>query len=141
MIDSLEPLMELCKALNIPTLMLKGFEADDVIGSMAKRCAGEGLDVYMVTPDKDYGQLIEPHIWQYKPGKGGFDNEIIGVKEVCEKYGIQSPGQVIDMRSLNRFLRMFPAKTGSWVSAVTKFCSVLRTSPPAVWVNLACTDW
>ena len=99
-IDSLEPLMELCKALNIPTLMLKGFEADDVIGSMAKRCAGEGLDVYMVTPDKDYGQLIEPHIWQYKPGKGGFDNEIIGVKEVCEKYGIQSPGQVIDMLTI-----------------------------------------
>ena len=99
-IDALEPLMELCKAMNIPTLMLKGFEADDVIGSMAKRCAGEGLDVYMVTPDKDYGQLIGPHIWQYKPGKGGFDNEIIGVKEVCEKYGIQSPEQVIDMLTI-----------------------------------------
>ena len=99
-IDSLEPLMGLCKAMNIPTLMLKGFEADDVIGSMSKRCAGEGLDVYMVTPDKDYGQLIEPHIWQYKPGKGGFDNEIIGVKEICEKYGIQSPVQVIDMLTI-----------------------------------------
>ena len=99
-IDSLEPLMELCKALNIPTLMLKGFEADDVIGSMAKRCAGEGLDVFMVTPDKDYGQLIEPHIWQYKPGKAGNDNEIIGVKEICEKYGIQSPEQVIDMLTI-----------------------------------------
>ena len=99
-IDSLEPLMELCRALNIPTLMLKGFEADDVIGSMAKRCAGEGLDVFMVTPDKDYGQLIEPHIWQYKPGKAGNDNEIIGVKEICEKYGIQSPEQVIDMLTI-----------------------------------------
>lgn len=99
-IDSLEPLMELCKALNIPTLMPKGFEADDVIGSMAKRCAGEGLDVFMVTPDKDYGQLIEPHIWQYKPGKAGNDNEIIGVKEICEKYGIQSPEQVIDMLTI-----------------------------------------
>ena len=54
---------------------------------------------------------------------------------------LDETGQVIDMRSLNRFLRMFPAKTGSWVSAVTKFCSVLRTSPPALWVNLACTDW
>ncbi len=99
-IDALEPLTELCKAMNIPTLMLKGFEADDVIGSMAKRCAGEGLDVYMVTPDKDYGQLIGPHIWQYKPGKAGNDNEIIGVKEVCEKYGIQSPGQVVDMLTI-----------------------------------------
>lgn len=99
-IDSLDPLMELCRAMNIPTLMLKGYEADDVIGSMAKRCAGEGLDVFMVTPDKDYGQLIGPHIWQYKPGKAGFDNEIIGVKEICEKYGIQSPEQVIDMLTI-----------------------------------------
>ncbi len=99
-IDSLEPLMELCEAMNIPTLMLKGFEADDVIGSMAKRCAGEGLDVYMVTPDKDYGQLIGPHIWQYKPGKAGNDNEIIGEKEICAKYGIQSPAQVIDMLTI-----------------------------------------
>ena len=99
-IDALEPLQELCKAMNIPTLMLPGFEADDVIGSMAKRCAREGLDVYMVTPDKDYGQLIEDHIWQYKPGKSGGDNEIIGVKEICEKYGIQSPSQVIDMLTI-----------------------------------------
>ena len=99
-IDALEPLQELCKAMNIPTLMLMGFEADDVIGSMAKRCAREGLDVYMVTPDKDYGQLIEDHIWQYKPGKAGGDNEIIGVKEICDKYGIQSPAQVIDMLTI-----------------------------------------
>ena len=99
-IDALEPLIELCKAMNIPTLMLMGFEADDVIGSMAKRCAREGLEVYMVTPDKDYGQLIEDHIWQYKPGKAGGDNEIIGVKEICDKYGIQSPSQVIDMLTI-----------------------------------------
>ena len=99
-IDALEPLQELCKAMNIPTLMLMGFEADDVIGSMAKRCAREGLDVYMVTPDKDYGQLIEDHIWQYKPGKSGGDNEIIGVREICDKYGIQSPSQVIDMLTI-----------------------------------------
>ena len=96
-IDALDPLTEICHALNIPTLMLPGFEADDVIGSLAKRCAREGLDVYMVTPDKDYGQLIEDHIWQYKPGKGGSDNEVVGVREICEKYGIRSPLQVIDM--------------------------------------------
>ena len=99
-IDALEPLQELCKAMNIPTLMLMGFEADDVIGSMAKRSAREGLDVYMVTPDKDYGQLIEDHIWQYKPGKSGGENEVIGVKEICGKYGIQSPSQVIDMLTI-----------------------------------------
>lgn len=99
-IDALEPLQGLCEAMNIPTLMIKGFEADDVIGSMAKRCSREGLDVYMVTPDKDYGQLIEDHIWQYKPGKSGGDNEVIGVKEICDKYGIQSPAQVIDMLTI-----------------------------------------
>ncbi len=99
-IDALEPLTELCHALNIPTLMMPGFEADDVIGSMAKRCASEGLDVYMVTPDKDYGQLIGEHIWQWKPGKGGGDDEVIGVKEICEKYGISSPLQVIEMLTI-----------------------------------------
>lgn len=99
-IDALEPLTDLCGQMNIPVLMLKGFEADDVIGTMAKRCAREGLDVYMVTPDKDYGQLIEDHIWQYKPGKAGNDNEIIGVKEVTAKYGISTPAQVIDMLAI-----------------------------------------
>ena len=99
-IDALEPLQELCRAMNIPTLMMPGFEADDVIGSAAKRCAAEGLDVYMVTPDKDYGQLVEDHIWQYKPGKAGSDNEVLGVKEICSKYGIQSPLQVIEMLTI-----------------------------------------
>ena len=99
-IDALDPLIEICDALNITTLMLPGYEADDVIGSMSKRCAREGLDVYMVTPDKDYGQLIEDRIWQYKPGKGGGDNEVIGVPEIRAKYGIQSPLQVIDLLTL-----------------------------------------
>mgnify|MGYP000999501128 CR=1 FL=1 len=99
-IDALDPLIEICNALNITTLMLPGYEADDVIGSMSKRCAREGLDVYMVTPDKDYGQLIEDRIWQYKPGKGGGDNEVIGVPEIRAKYGIQSPLQVIDLLTL-----------------------------------------
>jgi len=58
-IDALQPLTDIVQALNIPVLMIKGYEADDVIGSMAKRSAREGFDVYMVTPDKDYGQLIE----------------------------------------------------------------------------------
>lgn len=99
-IDALEPLQELCKAMNIPVLMMPGFEADDVIGTVAKRSAAEGVDVYMVTPDKDYGQLIEPHIWQFKPGKSGSDNEIVGVREICERYNILDPVQVIDMLSI-----------------------------------------
>ena len=99
-IDALEPLTELCHALNIPTLLLPGFEADDVIGSMAKRAQGEGFDVYMVTPDKDYGQLIDTRIWQYKPGKAGGDKEILGIPEICAKYGIQAPAQVIELLTL-----------------------------------------
>ena len=99
-IDALDPLTEIVKSMGIPVLMVKGFEADDVIGSMAKRSASEGFDVYMVTPDKDYGQLIEPHIWQYKPGKGGSDKELYGVKEICEKYKIDSPLQMIDILTL-----------------------------------------
>ena len=70
-IDALDPLSEIVRALDIPVLMVKGFEADDVIGTIAKRFAGEGTEVYMVPPDKDYGQLIDTHIFQYKPGKAG----------------------------------------------------------------------
>jgi 5'-3' exonuclease len=85
-IDSLEPLCELCKALDLPVLMVKGFEADDVIGSMAKRAEGDGFDVFMVTPDKDYGQLISDRIFQYKPGRSGGEDEIID-KEMTLKKG------------------------------------------------------
>ena len=99
-IDSLEPLCELCKAMGFPVLMLKGYEADDVIGSMAKRAEREGFETYMVTPDKDYGQLISPNIIQYKPGKSGSDNELIDVQKVCEKYGIERPEQVIEILTI-----------------------------------------
>ena len=99
-IDSLEPLTELLEAMNIPVLLVPGFEADDVLGSAAVQLAGEGLDVYMVTPDKDYGQLVGPHAFQYKPGKSGADTEILGPAELCDKWGISSPSQVIDMLAI-----------------------------------------
>ncbi|MBO5563215.1 MAG: DNA polymerase I [Bacteroidales bacterium] len=99
-IDALEPLSELVRAMNIPVLMIPGYEADDVIGSMAVRSAREGMDVYMVTPDKDYGQLIAPHIFQYKPGKGGADVEIVDRTILCEKWGILDPVQIIDMLAI-----------------------------------------
>ena len=99
-IDSLEPLCELCRAMHFPVLMVKGFEADDVIGSMAKRAEKEGFDVFMVTPDKDYGQLISNHITQYKPGKSGSENELIDVAKVCEKYSISRPEQVIEILTI-----------------------------------------
>lgn len=99
-IDALEPLCDLCEAMKIPVLMIKGFEADDVIGSMAKRAEKEGLTTYMVTPDKDYGQLISPSIFQYKPGKSGSDDEVIDVDKVCAKYGISRPEQVIEILTI-----------------------------------------
>lgn len=99
-IDALEPLTGICRALKIPVLMVPGFEADDVIGSMAKREAASGKQVYMVTPDKDYGQLIEENIFQVKPGKSGGADEIVDVKAVCGKYGIDNPAQVIEMLTL-----------------------------------------
>jgi DNA polymerase-1 len=99
-IDSLEPLCGLCKAMGFPVLMIKGFEADDIIGSMAKRAEKEGFEVYMVTPDKDYGQLISPDITQYKPGKAGSDIELIDVQKICDKYGIQKPEQVVEILTI-----------------------------------------
>lgn len=99
-IDSLEPLIGICKALGITTLMVSGFEADDVIGSMAKREAKQGREVYMVTPDKDYGQLVDENIYQVKPGNAGGENIVLDSKAVCEKYGISSPIQVIEMLTL-----------------------------------------
>ena len=99
-IDALEPLTGICRLLKIPVLMVPGFEADDVIGSMAKREAASGKQVYMVTPDKDYGQLIEENIFQVKPGKSGGADEIVDVKAVCGKYGIDNPAQVIEMLTL-----------------------------------------
>ena len=99
-IDALEPLTELVKAMNIPVVMVPGFEADDVIGSIATRYAGESLDVFMVTPDKDYGQLIGPHAFQLKPGKAGSESELVGVAQLCEKWGISAPSQVIDMLAI-----------------------------------------
>ena len=99
-IDSLEPLIGICKALGITTLMMPGFEADDVIGSMAKREAKQGREVYMVTPDKDYGQLVDENIYQVKPGNAGGENIVLDSKAVCEKYGISSPIQVIEMLTL-----------------------------------------
>lgn len=99
-IDSLEPLCELCRAMGFPILMVKGFEADDVIGTMAKRAEKKGFQVFMVTPDKDYGQLISPNIIQYKPGKAGGEVELIDTDRICSKYGISRPEQVIEILTL-----------------------------------------
>ena len=99
-IDSLEPLSELCRAMGFPVLMIKGFEADDVIGSMAKRAEKEGFQVYMVTPDKDYGQLVSDTTFIYRPKYGDKEFEVMGVERVKEKFGIETTAQVIDLLGL-----------------------------------------
>ncbi len=92
---------EILKAMHIPSLVVEGYEADDVIGTLSHKasCCGQ-FEVYMVTPDKDYGQLIKKDVSIYKPGKGGEGMEIIGLDKVCENYGISDPKQVIDILAL-----------------------------------------
>lgn len=99
-IDALEPLTAIVRSLNVPVLMVQGFEADDVIGTVAKKFASERMDVYMVTPDKDYGQLVSPHVFQYKPGKSGSENEILDEAAVCAKWKISRTSQVRDILTL-----------------------------------------
>ena len=99
-IDALQPLTDICHALNITTLMVMDYEADDVIGTVAKIFQSDHTQVFMVTPDKDYGQLIDNNIFQLKPGKSGGNDELIGIKEICEKYGIQNPSQVVEILTI-----------------------------------------
>lgn len=91
---------EIVKAYNIPEVTVEGFEADDVIGTLAKMAEKEGFTTYMMTPDKDYGQLVSANVLQYKPSYRGQDFEIRGEEEVCARYGIERPEQVIDLLAL-----------------------------------------
>ena len=97
---ALEPLQQILAALDIPVLMKPGFEADDVIGSVATKEALNGFEVYMVTPDKDLGQIIDDHIYQYKPGKGGAECEVFDKARLCEAYGISDPKHIIDILTI-----------------------------------------
>jgi len=97
---SIPYIKELIRAFNIPTLYVDGYEADDVIGTLAKEAEQAGYQVYMVTPDKDFGQLVSENIFMYKPAKAGEKPVIMGVPEVCEKFGIKHPLQVIDFLGL-----------------------------------------
>ena len=90
---------QILEAMNIPVLEVPGFEADDVIGTLSKKGEQAGYEVYMATPDKDYGQLVSDHVFMYRPRhSGGF--ELMGPKEVCDKYGLQRKEQVIDLLGL-----------------------------------------
>lgn len=95
--NMLEDIKEIIKGFNIPMYQLSGFEADDIIGTIAKQKEKEGYTVFMVTPDKDFAQLVSENIFIYKPGRKGGEVEIIGVPEVKEKWQVEDPLQVIDI--------------------------------------------
>ncbi len=97
---ALPDIKRIINGFNLPCLELDGFEADDIIGTVAIEAAELGYTVYMVTPDKDYGQIVRENIYMYKPAAGGDKAEILGVKEICEKWGISRVDQVIDMLGL-----------------------------------------
>lgn len=90
-------IIEILKAMKIPVLFAEGYEADDVIGTLAKRAEKDGFTTFMVTPDKDFAQLVSEHIKMYKPSSRGNGVEIWGIDEIKEKFGVQDPIQVIDL--------------------------------------------
>jgi DNA polymerase-1 len=99
-LSAIPDIKRIIQGFNIPILEVDGYEADDVIGTLSKQGEKEGYEVYMVTPDKDFGQLVSENIKIYKPGYQGGDPEILGPKEVCEKWDIQSTNQVVDLLGL-----------------------------------------
>ncbi|MFN5844496.1 MAG: 5'-3' exonuclease H3TH domain-containing protein, partial [Flavobacteriia bacterium] len=98
--NMIQPIKRIIEAFKVPILEVNGYEADDVIGTLAKIAEKKGYTTYMMTPDKDYGQLVSDHIFMYKPGRGGNPPEILGVKEICEKFEVENPLQVIDILGL-----------------------------------------
>lgn len=99
-LSALPEIKKIIQGFHIPVIELDGYEADDIIGTLALEAAAKGYVVYMVTPDKDYGQLVNDKIFIYKPPFQGKKEEIMGAKEVCEKWDIKNVGQVIDMLGL-----------------------------------------
>lgn len=97
---SIPYIKRILEAYRIPVIEVMGYEADDVIGTLAKMAQAKGFTCYMMTPDKDFGQVVDERIFQYKPGKQGADFEVLGVKEICEAYGFDTPLQVIDYLAL-----------------------------------------
>ncbi len=100
LIISIPDIKRIIQAFNIPIVEVDGYEADDVVGTLSKQASAKGYEVFMVTPDKDYGQLVSDKVKIYKPGYQGGDVEIMGPAEVCEKWNIKNVSQVIDILGL-----------------------------------------
>jgi len=96
----IEPIKEIIRSFNIPILQVNGYEADDVIGTLAKMAEQKDFYTYMMTPDKDFGQLVSDKIFMYKPGRSGNPPEIWGVPEICAKFEVDHPSKVIDILGL-----------------------------------------
>ena len=94
------PIKRIIQAMHIPIIEMQGLEADDIIGTLAKKAELHGFNTYMMTPDKDFGQLVTEKIKIYKPARGGEGPQILGVQEVCEKFGVDDPLKVIDILGL-----------------------------------------
>ena len=130
---------DILSAMNIPVIERPGFEADDVVGTLARRAEAAGFTTYMMTPDKDYGQLVTDNIYMYRPALGGKGFEIRGPQQVCERYGIESPTQVIDSKAMPP--TMSPAAPG-WAKklrpnssrngARSRACSPMSTNSKAL---------
>jgi DNA polymerase-1 len=97
---SIPYIKRIIEAFNIPMYLLEGYEADDIIGTMAKEAERQGFETYMMTPDKDFGQLVSENIFMYKPAAYGKPAQKMGIPEVCEKFGVENPLQVIDILGL-----------------------------------------
>lgn len=100
LLAAIPDIKEIIRGFNIPVIEADGYEADDIIGTLSKQAAAQGYEVYMVTPDKDYGQLVAENIKIYKPGYQGGDPEILGPEDVCAKWNIKSVDQVVDVLGL-----------------------------------------
>ena len=100
LLSSIPDIKKIIEGFNLPVVECDGYEADDIIGALAQQAEKEGYEVFMVTPDKDFGQLVTENIKIYKPGYQGGKVEIMGAKEVCEKWGIKNVNQVIDILGL-----------------------------------------
>lgn len=98
--SSIPWVIKLCEGFNIPVISLDGYEADDIIGTLAKQAEQQGFETYMMTPDKDFGQLVDEHTFIYKPARAGGNAEVMGINEVCARWEIENVAQVKDILGL-----------------------------------------
>ena len=98
--NNIDYVKQVIRGFNIPIYEYPGYEADDIIGTLAKKAEKKGFQTFMMTPDKDFGQLVSENIFMYKPARSGNPPEVLGIPEVCAKFEVETPEQVIDILGL-----------------------------------------